>query len=557
MTTYVIGHKNPDTDAICSAIGYADFLRLTTRPDAVAAACGDANARTRMALERAGIPLPTILLDVRPRAGRIGRRDVVTALDSDSLVDVYERMRNRGLRAIPVLDGQGNVRGMCSLLNLLELLLPDSDDPIDNRNVESSLSRIAKVIHGSFQHAEEPEREETLTMMVGAMSADNFTKRMHQFPSANLVIVAGDRPTVQLPAIEYGVRGLVVTGGYALSSGLISLAREKGVTVLTSPLDTATTTLLIRGAKRITRAIDADYLSFSEDALLQDIRKQVQKSPQVLFPVVDDRQRLVAVFSKSDLVNPEPTRLILVDHNEIGQAVTGADEAEIVEVIDHHRLGGGLVSREPIRFHNEPVGSTCTMVARFYHSHGLTPAKPIAYCLAAGMISDTLKLTSPTTTDIDRAMLAWIAQAAEVDIDAFASDFFAAGSALEMYSPDKAVRLDCKDYEEGGWKFAVAQIEENGLDRFWNRKAEIEAALDKLVKKRGYHFVCLMVTDITRQNSLLMVAGHRDFVSAVDYPPREDRLFEMGNVVSRKKQLLPHIITLLSRIGEPDGSVPA
>lgn len=551
MTVFVIGHKNPDTDAICSAIGYADYLRRTTRPDAVAAACGDANERTRMALERAGVEAPKMLLDVRPRAGRICRRDVVSATDRDSLVDVYELMRRRSLRAIPVLDPDGNLQGMCSLLNLLELLLPDSDDPVDNRNVETSLNRIAKVVHGSFQHAVEPGREETLAVMVGAMSADNFTKRMHQFPAASLVIVAGDRPTVQLPAIEYGVRSLVVTGGYQLSPGLLSLAREKGVNVLTSPLDTATTTLLIRGAKRITRAVEKDYLCFSEDTLLGDIRKQVQKSTQVLFPVVDDDRRLVGVFSKSDLVNPEPTRLILVDHNEIGQAVTGAEDADILEVIDHHRLGGGLVSREPIRFHNEPVGSTCTIVSRFYRSSGLTPEKPVAYCLAAGIISDTLKLTSPTTTETDRAMLAWIAGTAGIDIDRFAADFFAAGSALEMYSPDKAVRLDCKDYEEHGWRFAVAQIEENGLDRFWERKAEIEAALDKLVAERKYHFVALMITDITRQNSLLMVAGNHDFIEAVDYPPREERLFEMGNVVSRKKQLLPHIIGLIAGLEEP------
>ncbi len=551
MTVYVIGHKNPDTDAICSAIGYADFLRATNRPDAMAAACGDANARTRMALERAGVEHPKILLDVRPRAGRICRRDVVSARDQDSLVDVYERMRQRSLRAIPVLDDGGNLQGMCSLLNLLELLLPDSDDPIDNRNVESSLQRISHVVHGTFQHVVEPDREETLVVMVGAMSADNFTKRMHQFPAANLIIVAGDRPTVQLPAIEYGVRGLVVTGGYQLSPGLISLAREKGVSVLTCPLDTATTTLLIRGAKRITRAIEKDFLCFSEDTLLQDIRKQVQKSPQVLFPVINDDRRIVGVFSKSDLVNPEPTRLILVDHNEIGQAVTGAEEAEILEVLDHHRLGGGLISREPIRFHNEPVGSTCTIVARFYRSHGLTPDKPVAYCLAAGMISDTLKLTSPTTTEVDKAMLEWISKAAGIDIDRFATDFFAAGSALEMYSPDKAVRLDCKDYEEHGWRFAVAQIEENGLDRFWERKQEIESALDKLVQERRYHFVALMITDITRQNSLLMVSGNHDFIEAVDYPPREERLFEMGNVVSRKKQLLPHIIGIVSGLEEP------
>lgn len=552
MTTYVIGHKNPDTDAICAAIGYADFLRSTTRPDAIAAACGDANARTRMALERAGMEHPKVILDVRPRAGRICRRDIVSAHAGESLVNVYERMRARSLRAIPVLDVNGNLEGMCSLLNLLELLMPDSQNALDNRLVETSVSRINAVLAGSLQCEREPGREETLTMMVGAMSADNFTKRMHEFPSDHLLIVAGDRPTVQRPALEYGVRCLVITGGYQLSSSLVSLARERGVNVITSPLDTATTTLLIRGAKRITHAIETSVLSFSEDALLQDVRKQVQKSSQPLYPVRDDHGRVVGVFSKSDLINPTPARLILVDHNEISQAVTGAEDAEILEVIDHHRVGGGLASREPIRFHNEPVGSTCTIVSRFYHSQGLTPPRPVARCLAAGIISDTLKLTSPTTTAVDRTMLTWIAGAGGIDVDQFAADFFAAGSALEMYAPDEAVRLDCKEYTEDGWRFAVAQIEENGLDQFWQHKQEITAALDALREEHAYHFVCLMVTDLTRQNSLLLVTGREDFIDAVDYPPREERLFEMGNVVSRKKQLLPHISGLLDALGAPE-----
>lgn len=553
MTTYVIGHKNPDTDAICSAIGYADFLRQTTRPDAIAAACGDANARTRMALERAGVPHPKVVLDVRPRAGTICRRDIVSAHQYESLVDVYERMRARNLRAIPVLDENNNLLGMCSLLDLLELLMPDSRNNLDNRLVESSVIRIANVLQGNFQHAVNAEVEETLTVMVGAMSADNFTRRMREFPAQSLVIVAGDRPTVQRPALEYGVRCLVITGGYTLTPELLALARAKAVNVINSPVDTATTTLLIRGAKRITHAIESGILTFSEDDLLQHVRKQVQHSHQPLYPVINDQKRLAGVFSKSDLVSPQPAQLILVDHNEISQAVTGAEEAQILEVIDHHRVGGGLASREPIRFHNEPVGSTCTIVARFFHSHGITPEKSVAYCLAAGMISDTLKLTSPTTTATDKAMLAWVARAGGIDVDTFAAEFFAAGSALEVYTPEQALQLDCKEYTDHGWRFVVAQIEENSLDIFWARKNEIEAALDQLVRKNNVHFACLMITDITRQNSLLMVAGRKDFIDAVDYPPREERLFEMGNVVSRKKQLMPHISGLLAGLGEPKG----
>ncbi|HMP72880.1 MAG TPA: putative manganese-dependent inorganic diphosphatase [Kiritimatiellia bacterium] len=544
--TYVIGHKNPDTDAICSAMAYADFLNRTGRVVAEGVCCGDLNARTRFALDRAKLGAPRLLLDVRPTAAKVARRDVVTAQQHETLADVYHRMQKSKLRAIPVMNDRGGLCGMVSILRLLELVLPDLSDPTGNRRIDSSLGRVAKVVGGTFLHAVEPHREEGLIQMVGAMSADGFTRRMREFPCEQLIIVAGDRPTVQLPAIEYGVRALVVTGGYMPSEGLLEMAKARGVSVLVSPWDTATTCLLIRGAKRIDAAVDQEVKTFPANAQIRQIRKVIQKESQTLFPVLDAEGRMIGVFSRSDLVDPEPVRLILVDHNELGQAVSGADEAHIVEVVDHHRVGGGLMTREPIRFINEPVGSTCTLIARFFHDAGVIPEPSISLCMMAGMISDTLNLTSPTTTAVDRLLLSWLADVGGHDVGSFASDFFAAGSVLELSSPQQAVSMDCKDYEEAPWRFMVAQIEENGLDRFWDHRDELGRALEDKVRSGPYDFGCLLITDITTNNSLLLVAGAAEFIQAIDYPRRDDTLFELDQVVSRKKQLLPHISQLLS-----------
>jgi manganese-dependent inorganic pyrophosphatase len=548
MPVFVIGHKNPDTDAICSAIGYAHFLKLTSFPEAEAACCGEINARTQFALGAAGVEQPRLLMDVRPTLGQIARRDVVTAREDEALFTVYRRMLKKQIRAMPVLARDGSLKGLISFARLMELVLPDRDIDVGARQIETSLQRLAGVLDATVLHSVEADRDEELIVTVAAMSAGGFVQRMKQFPASRVMVVTGDRPTIQKPAIEYGVRALVITGGYQLPGDLLELARRRKVSVLLSPHDTATTTLLIRSAKIIAAAVSSEFLKFSESAPVEKIAKELAGAAQDVYPVMDERGAMTGVFAKSDLVNPKRTRLVLVDHNELAQAVTGADQAEILEVIDHHRLGGGVMSREPIRFINEPVGSTCTIVTKFLRHREWVPPRNIGICLAAGMISDTLNLTSPTTTDTDRDMLAWLAGACEIDVPRFAESFFAAGSVLEAYAPDEAVNIDCKDYREAGWQFAVAQIEELGLSQFDSKKDDLRAALRRMVADRKLDFVSLMITDITTHFSLLMVEGDERVRGAIDYPVREAGLFEMDGVVSRKKQLLPHLARLLAHV---------
>ena len=429
MPLFVFGHRNPDTDAICSAIAYADFLRRTTRPDAIAASCGPPNQRTEYALKVAGLSPPRIVMDVRPVVEDVCQTDVTQATREEVFFDVYRRMDERGLRSIPVVNDNGKLSGIVSLLDLLELVLNSGVDPVKARQVRSNLNKIVSVLDGSFQHAVHPDRDEDLIVSVGAMSAGGFKEHIKQFPAEKLLVVSGDRPTIQLPALELGVRALVVTGGYELSDGLMQLAQARGISVLLSPFDTATTTMRIKSAQLIGGVVEENFVSLPARMPVAEAREQIFRSPQAVFPVIEDG-KLVGVLSKSDLVNPPKPELVLVDHNELGQAVPGADEARIVEVLDHHRLGGSLKSTEPIRLTMEPVGSTCTLVAKMFRQSGIDPEPGIAVCMASGMISDTLYLRSPTTTAIDRDILQWLQTFCTISLESFAENFFQVGSAL-------------------------------------------------------------------------------------------------------------------------------
>lgn len=549
MKVCVIGHKNPDTDAICSAIGYAGYLRKTRYPEAEAVCCGDINARTQFVLDRANMEPPRLVMDVRPDLDSIARHEFVKAYQDESIHVVYRRMVQHHVRSLPVLQRQSRqLCGMLSFSRLMEKLLPEGPDPEESRLVETSLERVQAVLKGQALHVEAPAQDQNFCVMVAAMSADGFTTRMRKYDPRDLMIVAGDRPTVQLPAIEYGVRCLVITGGYTLSPGLMKMAMENHVSILVSPLDTATTTLMIRSARVIRDAINTSFVKFQGSALVSRIRKQLHSVSQDLFPVVDSQDQVTGVFSKSDLIDPEPVNLVLVDHNESTQAVTGVEEARVLEVIDHHRLGGGLATSEPIRFINVPVGSTSTIVGTFYQNDKLQPEPKEALCLVAGIISDTLNLTSPTTTQTDRDILAWLSGIAGIEIDAFAEEFFSAGSILDTSPPEEAITIDCKEYREGPWSFTVAQIEELGLRRFEEVKGELAEALATFCRERRLDFSCLMVTDITKHFSLLMLAGDPRVADAVHFPDREDQLFAMEGFVSRKKQLMPYLTRLLSRL---------
>jgi len=546
--TYVIGHQNPDTDAICSAIGYAELLEATRIPDAVAARCGEFTARTAWVLERAGIPAPRLLKDVRPRVGDVCRRNVDRAHGHETFLDVYQRMRIGGHRSIPVVDESNRIVGMPSALELMQLLLPGDEIAGRARHVRTPITNIVRALDGRLLHAAGPQDEEdNLVMMVAASSGQLIKQRMANFKADELILLAGDRDGIHKLAADAGVRALVLTGGAGIDPDTLELAKRNGVTVIATERDTASTTQLIRCSRRISNATSGDFMRFTMRTLLSDVTAKVRTTHQQLFPVVKEgTDELLGVFSKSDLVDPPLPRLVLVDHNEFSQAVAGADEAEILEVIDHHRLSGNLITKEPIQFINMTVGSTCTIVARAFRNHRLKPRPGTAICLCAGIISDTLNLTSPTSTDADHEMLQWLAPIARIDTDEFTREFFAAGSALQTLPIPELLNSDRKEFNEAGFKISISQIEELDHSSFWGKEAELRSGLESLRQDGSYDFSFLLITDILKKDSLLLACGSKEILEKIDYPQRGDNLYEMCGVVSRKKQVFPWVSRLLS-----------
>jgi len=379
------------------------------------------------------------------------------------------------------------------------------------------------------------------------MKAASFAARLPNYPPEKVAVVVGDREDIQRLAIEGRVRVVVVTGGLEVAPEIRDLAQRHEVSLLLSPHDSATTAMLCRAAITVEHMLRQDFLTFHDGERLADVRALAAESSFQAFPVLDDEERVVGILSKSDFLKKVERKLILVDHNELSQAVHGADEVEIVEIIDHHRIGA-FSTAQPILFRNEPVGSTSTIVADCFCRYGVDLPPPVAGLLLAGLVSDTLNLTSPTTTQRDAEILAWLEKKSGVNAAEFTDKLFSSGSVLVSLPAEKAITTDCKEYLEDGRRFSVAQIEELGFDAFWKRQGEVNRALDAYRTANGYLFSALFVTDVVQQVSLLLVAGPAKLVKAIQYPEVAGGVFQLNGIVSRKKQLLPYLTETLARL---------
>jgi manganese-dependent inorganic pyrophosphatase len=464
-----------------------------------------------------------------------------TAAEALGLMDEHD------IRVLPVLDVDRRCRGLLSLFKLSKFLFPAANRLIDSRRLLSSLTNLAKTLGGQLLIGHEARREEELILLIGAMRIETFSQRLEHFPLAKLAVVIGDRTNVQEVAVRKGVRVLIVTGDSPIEPGIIAAAKQNHVSLVTSPHDTLTTASLCRSAVAVRHMINEEFLSFREDAPLSAVKAEAVASGFAVFPVLDAEGRTVGILSKADFLKPVERKLILVDHNELSQAVQGADEVEIVEIIDHHRLGA-LTTQQPILFRNEPVGSTSSIVADCFFRYNVELTRPIAGLLLAGLVSDTLNLTSPTTTERDREILRRLEEIAGVNAREFTDKLFASGSLLTLKPAPQAITTDAKEYRENGHTFSVAQIEEIGFDQFWKRKDELLAALEDYRRGRNYIFSALMVTDVVRQHSLMLCAGKKEFVDRIDYPELQPGAFELRDVVSRKKQLLPYLTHCLQLV---------
>ncbi len=461
-----------------------------------------------------------------------------------AVYDAIQLIAERELRGLPVIDKHNHCLGLLSAFRLSHYLFPRREQAASARIVVASLTNIVNTFGGTLMAGEMSQEASDTVLMVGAMDLKTFNARIERHDPSQVVLFVGNREHIQMAAIQAKVKAVVVTGGLNVEIGIRREAKKRHVSVISSPYDTATSVLLARGAAPAGRMLEP-FTSFSPDTPLDLARERAAQSPSFIFPVLDPAGVLVGILSKSDFIKPTPRRLILVDHNELSQAVPGADKVPIIEILDHHRIGG-FASDSPIHFWNNPVGSTCTIVALCFQQSGIPVPPDIAGLLMAGLISDTLNLTSPTATPVDKRILEELSQIAGVNPTEFAAEIFSVGSPLLTMQDEQVVMSDCKEYEESGRRFSISQIEELNFSHFPEKQDGLIAALDRHCRNRGLFFAALLVTDVNTQNSLLLGSGAPALWQRIDFPSHGPQTWELNGIVSRKKQLLPYLLERLA-----------
>jgi manganese-dependent inorganic pyrophosphatase len=549
--TYIVGHKNPDLDAICSAVAYQAYKEATGQTGYLAIRCGNSNARIDAVFKHFKMMIPPFVADVTPRVRDIMTRDLYFVTSASTCFEALRLIDDHDVRALPVLSTDNKLEGLISIFNLGEFFVPKPSDPRKVRHVRTSIDAILRSLKAEPLNLVRENEVEDLFVRIGAMSIDSFGRvsQKEGISHEQSIVIVGDRFDIQKRAIDLKFRLIIVTGGCSVDSGILKTAQDNGVSIIRGHFDSATTSWITRAAEFVGPVMDQNVFSCHVDEKLSLARKKVADAFAATIPVLDSSGQVVGIFSRGDLARPIPRRLILVDHNELTQAIDGASELFIDEIIDHHRLGNPH-SVQPIFFHNEPVGSTSTIVASMFRTAGIKPSPGIAGLMMAGLISDTLNLRSPTATPKDADILSWLSSIAGMSGDDLNTLIFSSGSALQNLTPEEAMRADCKMYESGSHRYAIAQIEELGFDNFWKNVDAIDSSLKRFCEKDQLIFAALLVTDVKKQDSLLLVQGNTDFLSLIDRPTvQRSNIFNMPGVVSRKKQLTPYLSSLVEEMG--------
>lgn len=542
---FVIGHRNPDTDSVVSAIAYA-YLKRQQGLDCLPARAGRLTPQTEYVLKRFGVPFPAFVPDLQPKVRHFLEGEAVTLPETASLWQALGLMDSKGLSVLPVTDGDGRYRSMLNHLSFARNMTRKIN-PKRKAVVPTSVDLLVNTLNAqpivTFNAAEVVKSR----ILVAASSPGTFAGNLDREIPANAIVLVGDRGEVIERAIASGARVLVLTNGTSLPPAMRKLAEEHRVSVIVSAYDTSSTAFLVLYSTPVKYMTDLEAKPVHAEDAVRDIRAALAAAPSRCLPVVDRDNRVVGVFAERDLVKEPNTDIIMVDHNELSLAVEGIDQFRILEIIDHHKLGN-QPTRQPVTFINKVVGSTATIVASLFEEQRVALTPQIAGILLSGILADTLGLRSATTTDIDRNTANNLADLLNLDIDEFAKDLFAHSSHKGDWTVDEMLSVDAKNYEFSGRKFAVAQVESGTADELVARHEEILKGLERQCKDRSLAFSALMITDITALNSVLLAAGDQRLIASIPFPKLYDRTWLCRGILSRKKQLLPLLMEQLESI---------
>src|ERR671910_73045 len=533
---YVTGHRNPDTDSIASAIGYAEFKNLVDPDNFYAPArLGEVNAQTAWALKRSGTQSPGLLRHIMLRVKDVMHEDLVLANRNDPLRNVGLMMAKRNIGQVPIVDDRGVLVGIVTEKDLARMYIRESREASSFAGTPVSTRSMVEVLEGELLAGEDKEASGKLWVI--AMSAHSMGQQME---SGDIVII-GDRPEGQRRAIELGAGVLVVSNGSRPQYGVLRLAEEKGTTVVLSPLDSYVTSRMVQLSVPCWEVMSEDPLTVDLEALVTDITPQVMEVHYRAAVAVDDNKAPIGIVTRTDLINPVPRRVLLVDHAERGQSVPGVEEAQVVEILDHHHVGN-IETRLPIPATFDPVGSTATLIVERYEANGIRPEETTAKMLLAAVLSDTVIFNSPTTTERDREVVRYLEGLLDLDAREFGMEMFEASSDVSGLSAGEIVDRDLKEYALGdGSAMSISQIETVGAGLL-ERKDELLGALEEVRRGNDYLFAALMVTDIIGQGTELLCVGDCAPIEQAFDQQARDHVIDLPGVMSRKKQVAPKLL---------------
>ena len=530
---YITGHKNPDTDSICSAMALAE-LKNKMGYDAEAIRLGEINRETEFVLDYFGMEKPRLKTSIMPQIRDLDMDGAYCVSPDLSMAEAMEIMQKNNITSLPVIDGKENLIGIISLSNIAATYMEVWDDTMLGRS-DASLENIKDVLKGQWIHLPKKPRPITGKMAIKAIKNQNLIEKGD-------VVIVGDDVEDQEATILKDVALLILTISTTLDERLLKLAEEHHVAVISTGLSTFMVARLLPQAVPIGYVMTKkDLVVFHKDDLIDEVRAKMAESRFRAYPVLDERDRVIGSISRYHLITDLKKKIILVDHNERNQSIDDLDSADILQIVDHHRVAN-VATSSPIFFRNEPVGSTATIVSKMFFENGIMPSTKVAGLLCAAMISDTLLFRSPTSTATDRYILNKMSKIAGIDVEDFAMKMFKAGTSLEGKKPEELLNTDVKNFVFDGDTVRICQIFTMDPDSIAAVEESLKEAMEDYVKKEAVASFILMITDIFREVSDIIVVGGFKEALAREFGKeiRGDK-FSAEGLLSRKKQLVPKV----------------